>query len=249
MTLASCYAIRALRCAKTASLLALSLSSTSCSLVAGSAKTAVVLVDISRTVSTVDSSLYSASFAAILRGLHPGDRLVIARISDRSIANFQLDADIILPRTGVELDEKEAQDSLLVLARSAFSGLLREARAPESNILDALSVAHEVFEHDSTRKIHVIYLLSDMLHEAGDLNLRTSKVDSVLAAKVIRQRRLAGALPNLKGVRIWVAGAGGNSKGSEKFFGLRDFWLRYFRETGATSDASMYGRTSLINPQ
>lgn len=209
------------------------------------ARTIVVLPDVSGTIPAADSALYRDAFSVIVRSLRPGDRLVVARIGDQSRTNFRLDFDINIPNTEIELDDIEARDSLARVATAAFDDLLRRDGAAQSRILDALAIAGEVFERDHTRPGRVVVALSDMLLEGPTVNLRTRPVDSVLTGHVIEERRQSGTLPSLHGASVYVVGAGGSVRDEEKYYRVRDFWLRVLQASGATIDVTMYGRTSL----
>ena len=53
------------------------------------------------------------------------------------------------------------------------------------------------------------------------------------------RRKAAIGLPALRGVEVWIVGAGGET--NEKYFKLRSFWSAYFESSGAR--LVHYGRT------
>ena len=51
--------------------------------------------------------------------------------------------------------------------------------------------------------------------------------------------RKSGRIPDLKGVQVWVAGAGGSTP--EQYLRIQDFWIRYFQAAGADLRVNRYG--------
>jgi len=131
-------------------------------------------------------------------------------------------------------------------AVSAFARIMVSRKASESNILDAISVAQEVFDRDAKRPNHWLLILSDGLQEGSGYNFRTHSIDSAFGTQLLGDMKKNRTLPNLSGTRVWVAGAGGSANDASKFSAVRDFWLRYFHETGAECSPIMYGRTALV---
>lgn len=208
--------------------------------------TAIVLVDVSRTVPAGDTSIYATSFRAVKAALRPGDRLVMGRVAAQSEGSFLMDAHLRLPRTLMEPDDSKARDSVLALADSVFAFQLASRRADQTNLLAALSAAADVFSRGRSRGGRILVLLSDMLHEADGLNFRSRPPDSAVTAALIAERRRANAMPALSGVRVYVAGAG-QARDASGFFAVQRFWLSYFREAGAYSDNGTYGRSALTS--
>jgi len=216
--------------------------STSCE---NSSSLTVVLVDGSASFAIAESSAARASLEAVLRGLTPGDRLVLGRISGQSVANYRFDFDTTLSSTGVSLDDRDSRDSVLARIRMTFDAILSTANAGQSNILDAMSAAEGVFVRASDHRNRRLVVIADMVHEAADYNFRTQPVDSALTARVLRERRAAGSIPNFAEVNVFVANAGGRTDRPESYFALHRFWMTYLAATGATIDSATYGRAAL----
>jgi hypothetical protein len=65
---------------------------------------------------------------------------------------------------------------------------------------------------------------------------------------MIQKDKEAGRIPKLSGVRVWIAGAGaggGSHLSSDRLRGIEQFWLEYFRATGAELVPTQYGSTLL----
>jgi hypothetical protein len=202
-------------------------------------KLIVLLVDTSPTIPRADSTLYLESAARVIRSLQPGDRIVVAAIGNQSRSTYRAELDHDLPRTGVSLDDDEARDSVLRLIEARVASLIGERNPGESNVLDAVSFAADIFEQDQ-RPIHELILLSDGLHESQDYNLRTQPINSGFAGRVIRDRKAIGAFPRLDSTHVLIVGAGGSTHDAARYGLVRSFWLEYLTVAGATVDA--YGR-------
>jgi hypothetical protein len=209
----------------------------------------VVLTDVSKTVGAPDVKTYIESFSALVETLNPGDRLVLARISEQSMADFTVDFDAILPNTDVYVDDVEAQDSVIALANSAFSTLLQDRSAMKSDILSAIAVAAEIFSRDEDHTERWLLVFSDMRHESSTLNLDLQQIDSTFTSNFVRREREAGSMPDLSNVRVRVVGAGASDNKTDSYRALRNFWLAYFGEAGALISAADYGRTALVAPR
>ena len=57
------------------------------------------------------------------------------------------------------------------------------------------------------------------------------------------EKKSTQKLPDLKGVEIFVTGA--HSKNNDKFFAIRDFWLKFFKACDATCQESNYSSTAI----
>lgn len=223
-------------------------------------KLVLVFVDLSGSISDQDWNIYHATFDKLVeqapRGggrvfLEPGDRLVLSRISEQSVGNYIPDADKKLPKTGVEINDNDQAEKIKGELKKEFENLKGKQRAQRTNILDVLNVSQDMFQKDPERKNRVLVILSDMIEESKEQNFMRVKLTPEYIEKVIQEKKKNHSFPNLQGVKIYVAGAGGvksdTGKGdSGKFHEIREFWLRYFKEAGAICESSMYGRTATV---
>jgi len=209
-------------------------------------KLVLVYVDLSGSISKQDWGIYKESFQKLIEKLEPGDKLVLGRISDQSMATFKPDAERELPKSGVAFNDKEEGDKVKGVLVKDFETLQSQPQTTLTNILDVLNISQDYFQKNPERKIHWVVILSDMVEESKDVNFKKKRLTPELVEKIISSKKKQNALPSLPGAKIFVAGAGEVKGNSSKYHEIRDFWLRYFKETGAVCEPSMYGRTAIV---
>jgi hypothetical protein len=112
-----------------------------------------------------------------------------------------------------------------------------------TEILDSLNVADTIF-HDEKERQKILVMLSDMIEESKEYNFDKNKMTDEYINKVIGSRQKNNLMPNLAGVKVYVAGA--SAADSDKFRAIQAFWARYFAESQADFSPYRYGH-SLIN--
>ena len=81
--------------------------------------------------------------------------------------------------------------------------------------------------------------MSDMVEESENYNFARNPLNEQRGEQVLRSLRERKRLPDLGGVKIYVAGA--RHKSVDQGLQIKRFWLRYFKETGASGAAENYG--------
>jgi hypothetical protein len=112
-----------------------------------------------------------------------------------------------------------------------------------TEILDSLNIADIIF-HDEKERQKVLVLLSDMIEDSKEGKFDKDKITDEYINHVIRSRQKNKLMPNLAGVKVYVAGA--SAANSETFRAIQTFWAHYFAESGADYSPHRYGH-SLIN--
>lgn len=210
-------------------------------------KLVLVFVDLSGSVSKQDWGIYKESFQKLIEKLGPGDKLVLSRISEQSMATYKPDAERELPKSGIAFNDKEEGDKIKGELVKDFEALPRkQAKVETTNILDVLNISQDYFQKNPERKIHWVVILSDMVEESNNVNFKRKRLTPELTEMIISDKKKQNALPSLPGAKIFVAGAGEAKGNSSKYHEIRDFWLRYLKETGAICEPSMYGRTAIV---
>lgn len=207
-------------------------------------KIVVVLVDISGSIPDRDWEIYNQSFDALLNAdqevAKPGNRLVLGRISGQTLSDFIPDADEPFPKTGVQLNDEESAKKIAKTLKEKFQEL-RQKQSKSTNIFESLKIAEDIFNRDQNRKSRWLVILSDMVEESRNYDFKTNPPSQSDAEKIIEDHKKSGFLPSLKGVNVYVIGAGGGSN----YDTIKNFWLRYLKETGAICDESTYGRSAI----
>jgi len=134
-------------------------------------------------------------------------------------------------------------------ARKQISEVLGRNKPPErTDILGAILNARKVLfsESAASAKSKYLVIFSDMVQEtpACDLTrepLTDARIDAMLGLEM-----KSGRIPDLAGVRVWVAGAGGSADPrmtGERLLWIQRFWMRYFQSSHADLTDARYAGT------
>ncbi len=180
-------------------------------------------------------------------------RADVIRATPLADTTFPVQVDI--PRASINKNDITQEESLAKAKQKADKGVrqLFSTGTPtaQTRILDAIEVTSRILNGSELRGIpdRRLIIFSDMIesserHEFSRGILRPGSIISMLD-----REKNAGRLPSLKAVRVWIAGAGsggGQNLSGDQLRGIEQFWLRYFRATGADLPESQYG-SSLLN--
>jgi hypothetical protein len=83
-----------------------------------------------------------------------------------------------------------------------------------------------------------------MIQDSKEYNFEKDEITDEYINKVIRYRQENNLMPNLMGVKVYVAGA--SAADSNRFRAVQAFWTHYFTQSGADFSPHRYGH-SLIN--
>jgi len=207
-------------------------------------KVVVVFVDVSASVK--DFNVYHDTWKKIVDRLTAGDRVLLGRITDETFTQFRPVVDESLPTFSWISDNSRDYDKKLKQTKERLSKAIDESlkapRSQKTDILNTLAVADKIFHGDKRRAI--LLLLSDMLEDSEAYNFEKVKVDEPFARRIIEQKHRKGELPDLKGAKIYVAGA--SAKNASKALEVQRFWLEYFKASNGNLAPQNYG-PALIN--
>jgi hypothetical protein len=202
----------------------------------------LVLVDVTGSIAAEDWLLYERSIAKLLEGAKPGDRVVMAQVSDRPGSRFMAHADLSLKLTGNSMHDKvhakRTREALLNDFRQLREGTQRNAKA--TMLLDAMGASSEWFAQGRANgQVLRLLILSDMIEESSAANFMRSAPSREQTERSISLQRERKLLPDLTGVLVHVVGASGRD--TAHMAGIREFWQVYFTTSGATLQS--YGRS------
>ena len=207
------------------------------------AQVVVVFVDVSASVK--DFAAYRDAWSKITATLQPGDRLVLAQISDHTYTAFRPVLDSEIPTFSYWRDNKLIQETRVKALRETFAATLdRSLNAPRSSrtdIFGALLAAEKVFKGD--HRPGTLVLLSDML-EDDEYNFEKARISDSFAGEVIAKTSRERRLPDLAGAAVYVAGA--SAKNMRKACEVQNFWLAYIKAANGRLIPEHYG-PALVN--
>jgi len=216
-------------------------------------KTVFVLVDYSESARNARQD-YIDSFKKIISQIKLGDHLFIWKITELSEMESKplIDEDFPFPpsaknefymkqaiaRAGKEMKVKleEIEKKMEAFLNSG------EQLSTKTAILGSLQVAERVFKKGRKDK-SVLVIMSDMIEDSSDYNFEREKLTDKRIAEIIAKGKAKKRLPDLNGVKIYVAGARASAR--EQFYNIQNFWLKYFKECGANLSKENYGSALL----
>ncbi len=203
----------------------------------------VVFVDMSGSTNLARQTVYRDCFEKIYEDLHQGDRIVVGMITGRSFIDFKPVVDMQIPKKSVWVNRIQYERTLTEtkdkIRREVERLLSQKKGTPRTEILNSLNIADTIFHKEKREKILV--LLSDMIQDSREYDFSSTKITNHYINKVIRYRQKKRLIPNLSGVRVYVAGA--SSPDSHKYRTIEKFWARYFEKAGADYSHHRYGHT------
>ena len=203
-----------------------------------------VLFDLSQSAQNVRAG-YRSDFEKLVGGLAGGELVLGAGITAHSLATgrFEIEKEVpkYSPFTDSRLTFRNKLQSAQTAVREAARGLLEGPATSTTDILGAMQLAEKAFQGDAatSARIRLLIVFSDMVEESARYNFRKESLTPARISAMVEAERKAGRLPSLKGVQVWVSGAGGTVP--EKFLQIQDFWVQYFRAAGADLRKGRYG--------
>jgi len=206
----------------------------------------IIFVDMSGSTNLARQTVYRECFEKIYENLSQGDRIVVGTITGRSFIEFKPVVDVVIPEKSVWVNriqfERSVTETKAKIRQEVENLLSRKKGTPRTEILNSLNIAETIFHDEKREKILVI--LSDMIQDSREYNFSKTTITDEYINRVIRYRQTQNLLPNLTGVKIYVAGASG--KDSHKFRSIEKFWARYFEKAGAEYSHHRYGHSLIV---
>jgi hypothetical protein len=215
-------------------------------------KTIFVLFDLTASTKSQRPG-FLRDFNKILAVIQPGDTLIADKISENPLAQnefpintefavFKASTSNPLYAGGEKKNYRKAfqekKEQIYIQAKE----FLNSASADWTDILGALEIADRVFKSNKTGK-PILVIMSDMIQDSTNYKFdhETFSPDRITA--ILRNEKANNGFPNLTGVTVYVTGAtGGNTR---QFNAIKQFWMSYFKETGAILKDENYGNTLL----
>ena len=209
------------------------------------ARAILVFVDMSGSTNIARRTAYKKAFEKVYQSLQQGDRIVVGTITGRSYIDFKPVVDVEIPKKSVWVNRISYEQNLARTKdkiKRQVKGLMSHKKGTaRTEILNSLNIADTIFYNEKRHKILVI--LSDMVQDSKEYNFSRVKVTNAYIANIIKYRKKNNLIPNLKGVKVYVAGASADE--AKKFRSIEKFWHSYFKITGADFSKHRYGHSLL----
>lgn len=206
----------------------------------------VVLVFVDISASVKDFAAYRDAFSRVVSNLHPGDRVILAQISDCTYTGFRPLLDYEIPRFSYWRDNKlvfeKDREALKVQFGAALDSSLSVPRSQKTDIFGALLESGKVFKN--VRRERVLVLLSDMLEDSDGTNFETLAITDTFTNRFLADAKREGSLPDLSSATVYVAGA--SARSTRKASEVEKFWAAYFKAANARLNPEHYG-SALLN--
>ncbi len=196
----------------------------------------LVMVFIDVSLSTLpDRENYKKYIELIVSRLQAGDRMMVCKILDLTIAQFAPIYDAKFPAFNMFSDNSTRYHNTIrtmsaQIAATVDSVLDMRSKVQKSEIVNSFLICDQVMRGWPGKKS--IIIISDMQESSNEFNFDTDQLTPAYLANVLATLKLKNRIPKLPGVDVWIAGA--YAKDTEQFFAVQDFWKRYLAETGAT---------------
>jgi hypothetical protein len=198
-------------------------------------ETRLVMVFIDVSLSTLpDRENYKKYIDLIVSRLEAGDRLMVSKILDLTIAEFEPIYDAKFPAFNMFSDNRTRYDKTISVMSAQImatvdSVLDMRSKVQKSEIVNSFLICDQVMRGWPGKKSVVI--ISDMQESSSEFNFDTDHVTPAYLKNVLATLKIKNRVPRLHGVEVWIAGA--YAKDTEQFFAVQGFWTRYVAETGA----------------
>jgi hypothetical protein len=195
-------------------------------------KNVIVLCDLTQSLSTASFQANIEGISGIINSLSYGDRLLIFGITD-SFGNPAMLFDRTLPINNnyLDLQVKAAQEGMVSEWNNVSKGLRGKTKYKKSDILGAISLLPYMAGLSSQNAQNILIVFSDLRQCTPDLDLESVK--RIPTDRVLPQLKGSGKIPRLNGYQVYLLGVDPNGKSADYFESLKDFWMKFFAESGA----------------
>jgi hypothetical protein len=213
-------------------------------------KTAVIVVLFDVSASTVETrERYLHDFEKhVLDKLQGGDFLIADLITENPLATRSYPIDEKFPAFNPVTDNRLTYEQEMQKRRERIKqvvkDLLQQSRK-RTNLLDALAMVGKTFNEQRCKGMpyKVLIVFSDMIEQSDQYDFASTKLTDARTRQIIETLRKQGRLPDLKGVKVWVAGATAAKQGGlkpDKIYEIENFWIEYFKACGAELTRERY---------
>jgi hypothetical protein len=220
----------------------------------------VIFVDFSDSIGGTDRSGFKREIEKqILPWLQPGDSIMIAPITDKTLTEFRPLVEAELPArpqfngwvNNVMKFKKESHDTEArivqvkeTLRTQSAQALSQKFQAKYTDIFSSVLLAEKVFSAETRRKVLII--MSDMIEDYPPYAFDRMTWTPATTQKLLAELQSRKMIPDLSGVCVYVSGVSAPS--AELARNIGGFWEAYFRTAKADLSPSRYAHVLLHWP-
>jgi len=198
----------------------------------------IVLIDYSKSISKADQKIYKQTLGSVLGKIESEDRISLVNIGKSDMTNFTIFDEFTAEKGSTNKVKIHNKKGLQALWKKFLNKPFETEN--DTKIISSIRGAQQRFDSSPSDDKFLI-ILSDMIDSTKESKgfqfAKNKKCDS--ASKVLKNIDK----PNLNGVKVYVAGAGG--EGDAGYQCLKTFWTGFFVQSGVTQSDLVYQR---INP-
>ncbi len=210
------------------------------------AKLIIVFLDMSGSTNKDRKSIYKNAFDMIYKKLDQDDRIVVGTITSHSYIDFKPRVDEKIPKKSIWVNRLKYEKNLTRTRKKIKKEVNRllsyKHGTRQTEILNSLNIADTIF-HNEKNRMKILVLLSDMIQDSREYKFDKTRITNKYIENLIKNRKKQELIPDLKGVKIYVAGA--SASGSRKFRAVKLLWTRYFKTCNADFSTHRYGHSLL----
>lgn len=220
----------------------------------------VIFVDFSESIGGADRAGFKREIEKqVLPWLQPGDSILIAPITDKTLTEFRPLVEADLParpqfngwvnnvmkfnKASKETDARivQVKESLQTQTAEAMG---RKYHARYTDIFSSVLLAEKLFSAETRRK--VLILMSDMIEDYPPYAFDRMTWTPATTQKLLAELETKRMIPDLSGVCVYVSGVSAPSAEAARHIG--GFWEAYFRKAKADLNPSRYAHVLLHWP-
>lgn len=204
-----------------------------------------------------DKVLYAPGGARKIQSRFVGGEIILGDvITDNSLATASFPVDKAFPvynqwETNPMDHEIVIKDATEQVCKAAHRLIFQSNPGKRTDLMNAFQLVDKMLngERCGSAQHKVLIVFSDMIEQSQRYDFLSERLTRRRCDQIIQRERKAGYLPNLHGVRVWVAGATASTRGGvdpRKIHDIQEFWITYFKACGADLASDRYAAT-LIN--
>jgi len=187
----------------------------------------IVLIDYSKSISKADQKIYQQTLGSVLGKIGSEDRISLVNIGQSDMTNFTIFDEFTAEKGATNKVKIHNKKGLQALWKRFLDKPFETENA--TKIISSVRGAQQRFDSSASDEKYLI-ILSDMIDSTKES--RASSFAKNQKCDTVPQVLQGISKPRLNGVKVYVAGAGG--EGDAGYQCLKTFWTGFFVQSGVT---------------